>query len=719
MTAALGGATNLDVAVEGLSSVMNAFGRENVSASQTADLLFSVVRTGSVRFNELAPVIGRVALPAANAGQSFQEFGAALAQISRTIPQAGEMTTAYRGVVLSLMSPQENARKALEKYGISYGQAALNAKGLSGVMTEVYEKTKGDAELVRKIFPERRAWIGALSLMADEMSGYNYQLAEHANQADSAGEAAEKMKDRAGFAFQKLKTNLENLKIAVGQLNMEALSPLAEWMGKIVVKMREAVQESSGFGQAIAGTITVLSGTTFVLGSVLAMLGQLGYSFLGLSQLIATFPAVLGALKVAFGGLASFLMSPVVLAIGAVIGAAFGLRFAINKIGEAHAKSIEENEKVLISIKKLEERYGEMGDTIKEVSEKTTKAAHDEGAARVVNDRLILESMLGRVITTQEYTKIIEIAIAEEMKTEELAALIKEAAARRKINAEDMVTVLTTQSIEKRISMLQHEEDESERTTNELIDDLKRETDSRDKSLRKWRKMEQEYKEIMRSSVATDEEKREAQLRWKDATIELMKSQGSLADTTSETWHSMLEETRVTGEAIGKPIRQVRDQVADLEEQWVDFFKTAAPDALSTAQGSLQNWAADLTNQLQWVNGQLDLTNQKLQGLNIGHRSSPSILELATSSLSMLERAYRRSGETIASIVGNLSGAVETSLANTLTQMLRPAVAVKLATAEAGGGYMGPFSVNFFGNVTNETAANNLAEVLQSTFREA
>ncbi|MEG1427506.1 MAG: phage tail tape measure protein, partial [Oscillospiraceae bacterium] len=52
--AAVGGVTTLTTAVDGLTSVTNAYGEENVNAQQAADLMFTAVRLGKTNFEQLS-----------------------------------------------------------------------------------------------------------------------------------------------------------------------------------------------------------------------------------------------------------------------------------------------------------------------------------------------------------------------------------------------------------------------------------------------------------------------------------------------------------------------------------------------------------------------------------------------------------------------------------------------------------------------------------------
>ena len=52
--ASIGGVTSLETAVDGITSVVNAYGQEVITAQQASDLMFTAVRLGKTTFDELS-----------------------------------------------------------------------------------------------------------------------------------------------------------------------------------------------------------------------------------------------------------------------------------------------------------------------------------------------------------------------------------------------------------------------------------------------------------------------------------------------------------------------------------------------------------------------------------------------------------------------------------------------------------------------------------------
>ena len=80
--ASIGGITELEVAVDGITSVINAYGTDVLSAQRASDLMFTAVRLGKTTFDELAQSLFNVVPIAAASGVRFEEITAGRARLT-------------------------------------------------------------------------------------------------------------------------------------------------------------------------------------------------------------------------------------------------------------------------------------------------------------------------------------------------------------------------------------------------------------------------------------------------------------------------------------------------------------------------------------------------------------------------------------------------------------------------------------------------------------
>jgi TP901 family phage tail tape measure protein len=93
------------------TSALNAYGVENLSASEATDVLVSAVREGKLEASELGQSMGRVLPIASQLGVEFHDVGGAFAAMSRTGTNAAEASTALKGIFLGLVKPTAEGRK--------------------------------------------------------------------------------------------------------------------------------------------------------------------------------------------------------------------------------------------------------------------------------------------------------------------------------------------------------------------------------------------------------------------------------------------------------------------------------------------------------------------------------------------------------------------------------------------------------------------------------
>jgi len=145
------GVTETKVAVDAMTTVINAYGMEAEAATEISDIMFAIVKKGKLTYEELATSLGTVVPVAATVGVNFRDVGAAVATLTRQGIVASKATMQLRQVMMAILKPSEEAKQTAEELGIEMGSMALKAKGLSGFLFDLKEKTKGNADLIIKL----------------------------------------------------------------------------------------------------------------------------------------------------------------------------------------------------------------------------------------------------------------------------------------------------------------------------------------------------------------------------------------------------------------------------------------------------------------------------------------------------------------------------------------------------------------------------------------
>ncbi|MCE5280346.1 MAG: phage tail tape measure protein [Planctomycetaceae bacterium] len=283
--AAKAGMTDTSVAVDGLTSVLNAFQMSADRAGHVADVMFQTVKRGKLTFPDLAANIGKVAPMARAAGMSMENMMAAIATMTRQGLSTEEATTRLVNIL----------KQVPEQAG---DLAALAAKYVGKNLSQIQID-----------FPEVRA-AGGIAALAADMGGFRKDLALMQQAAGRTDEAFGRMTGGVSFVMARAKQALEEVMTVIGEALADDLKSLADRLTRIGAGAAQWISQNRELVVTVAkvALATVAAGAgVFVLGKAIAGLGSvLGMVGTGIKFVIAA----LGAL-----------LSPVGLVIAGIVGA--------------------------------------------------------------------------------------------------------------------------------------------------------------------------------------------------------------------------------------------------------------------------------------------------------------------------------------------------------------------------------------------------------------
>lgn len=267
--AAAGGATT-EQAVLALTRVYNTYGAAAGTASEVSDKLFQIVKDGVIEFPDLAKGIGEVSGVASKFGVSFDQVGAAIAQVSRVLPKE-ETFTAVRNAIVQLGAPAPEAAEKARQLGIELGSAALRSKGLAGVLADVIDKTGGSEEAIRQILPEVTALPALFQIASNGGADFAEQLGRISQASGTTQDALDKQKD----TFDSLLAKLRN---AVEIKANEAFDLIAASAGNALKEFTDFVKaiNSEELAQGLNTLGSVLGGIVKILEKMVELTGAFG-----------------------------------------------------------------------------------------------------------------------------------------------------------------------------------------------------------------------------------------------------------------------------------------------------------------------------------------------------------------------------------------------------------------------------------------------------------
>ena len=277
------------------------------------DVLTKAMTTANTDLVQLGEAMKYVGPVAKAAGIGFEEIVAAVQLLSNAGIQGEMAGSTLRGMLLALTSPSEEARKQLDKLGVSVTDAAGNVRPLAAVIADMQRGLAGMGSGARldalgQIFQARQA-AGAAELLTQGSE----QLRRFTESLRRAGGTASKiagtqLNTLAGSATI-LKSAVEGLGIAIAEALGPPLRVVIDRMAAITGIVADWVKENRGLVATLGAMLTAsaaIGGTLIAVGSSFRLaafgIGGLTGTVAALSKIVATAAGPWGALAIAMGG---------------------------------------------------------------------------------------------------------------------------------------------------------------------------------------------------------------------------------------------------------------------------------------------------------------------------------------------------------------------------------------------------------------------------------
>lgn len=221
--AAKGGVTELETAVDGISSVVNAYGDDVVSAAQASDLMFTAVRLGKTNFEELSASLSNVTPIASGLGVKFEDVSAGLAALTAKGTPTAQATTQLRSLFVDLSKAGGKTAKVFEGMaGKTFQEFIAGGGSTSDALDIMRQAAEKSGVQIQDLFGSVEAGSAALSLAADSTFAENIDAMGESAGATQA--AFDQMMTGLGPVFDKVKAGIAVFLIDVG----EKLAPVVE-----------------------------------------------------------------------------------------------------------------------------------------------------------------------------------------------------------------------------------------------------------------------------------------------------------------------------------------------------------------------------------------------------------------------------------------------------------------------------------------------------------
>ena len=266
--AAKGGVTDLTTAVDGISSVVNAYGSDVIDATKASDLMFTAVRLGKTDFSQLSASLYNVTPVASALGVKFEDVTASLAALTAKGVPTAQATTQIRSALAELGKDGTKAFTAFkEASGKTFPQFVQEGGNLQEAF-QVIEKAAADSgKSALDMFGSVEAGQAVLALTGEGTEAFSDALAAMGDSAGATEGAFQTMDQGIGASLEKIKAAGMVMLIDFGEKLAPTFQAFADW----VVANMPMIQEKVGGIFERIGTVAATVGGVLT-GSVLPAL---------------------------------------------------------------------------------------------------------------------------------------------------------------------------------------------------------------------------------------------------------------------------------------------------------------------------------------------------------------------------------------------------------------------------------------------------------------
>lgn len=326
--AAAAGMGEVKSVADAVTSAMNAYGRETLSATRATEILTAAVRAGKADASTFAPVFGQI-LPTANElGISFEEVGGVLAFLTKSTGSASLAATGLRGVMTQLIRPTEAVKKEMKWLTPEFVKQQIATKGLLPTLLYLKQRLAEAGLPISKLWSDIEGLNAVLQLTGRNSKDAADTMAQVADSVGIVDDAFAAFNKTVGAMLKKRAAELKVLFIELGEFMTPVMTSLID-MGQKAINVWKALPTP------IKKTVATMAALAAAVGPVLIFFGSLT-SHVG--NLIGPVTKLIGKLQGAGGlmGILSklgFLLSPAGLVVAGLAAVAGGIYFLQTKTG--------------------------------------------------------------------------------------------------------------------------------------------------------------------------------------------------------------------------------------------------------------------------------------------------------------------------------------------------------------------------------------------------
>jgi TP901 family phage tail tape measure protein len=254
--AAIGGVTDTKTTVDGLTSVVNAYGADVLSVERASDIMFTGVAYGKTTFAELAASLYNVIPNAQALGVQFSDVTAAIAAMTAQGVPTAQSTTQIRQLLIELSQAGGDASEVFQRVaGTGFKDFIASGRSLQDALILMEEAANQSGVGINDLFSSVEAGGAALTLTGRGTQSFTDALTQMQNSAGATDAAYAQMDQGLGRTIDRIKASFQVLLTDVGERLAPAFQVFLDWVNGNMPQISSVVL---GVFDAIGGAISTL-----------------------------------------------------------------------------------------------------------------------------------------------------------------------------------------------------------------------------------------------------------------------------------------------------------------------------------------------------------------------------------------------------------------------------------------------------------------------------
>jgi len=277
---ARGGVTSVASAVNGLSTILNAFQLSAGDAERVADSLFTAVKGGRTTVEELSSFLFQAAPLASSLGVGFDDLNAALVAVTKQGVPTRNAFTQIRSALQGIIRDTPELAEVFKDFGGS-ATAAIQSIGLPAVLDRVRAAANGSEGALIKLIGSIEGANAILALTGKNSEVYAQALRDQEQALGAAAEAAATVEQAFGVRLENALIRITNLFTELGNIVGPTIADIVEVVGEFAQALITTLQTNE-FAQTIAAITASLGFFLIAVGSATAaaFVAARGFNFL-------------------------------------------------------------------------------------------------------------------------------------------------------------------------------------------------------------------------------------------------------------------------------------------------------------------------------------------------------------------------------------------------------------------------------------------------------